>query len=93
MYGNAQIRAAAARSIRSTEMNHDRIQGMCTQLRGRIKQSWGVLVDDPHCTAEGARERLDGRIREQRGIAKQEAERQLREFMSRNRRWWDLSRQ
>lgn len=93
MYGIAQIGDADPPTLRLPEMNHDRLQGVCMQLRGRIKESWGALADDPYRVAEGVRERLDGRIREQRGIAQQEAARQLREFMNRNRRWWDLSQE
>jgi len=47
--------------------------------------------DDPLAVAAGTRDRLAGRIQEQSGIAKQEAHRQLEDFMNRNRNGWDLS--
>lgn len=72
-------------------MNIDQFRGTCRQFRGRLKQSLGVLIADPVMEADGLRDRLDGRILEQRGVSQQEADRQLQEFMSRNRRWWDLS--
>lgn len=41
--------------------------------------------------AEKELTRIAGGIERQRGIAKQQAERQLDDFMSRNRNWQDLS--
>ena len=73
-------------------MNRDRIHGSWQQFSGKVKQRWGTLTDDPLAVAAGRRDRLSGRIQEQRGIAKQEADRQLEAFMSRNRNWWNLSR-
>jgi len=93
MYGIAQNYRGFWRTLRLPEMNKDRIQGVCMQFLGRINEGWGTLAGDPYRVAEGARERLDGRIQERRGIAQQEAERQLREFLNRNRRWWDHSQE
>jgi len=42
--------------------------------------------------ARTERDRLAGRIEAQRGISKQEADRQREYFMSRNRNGWNLSR-
>jgi uncharacterized protein YjbJ (UPF0337 family) len=52
---------------------------------GKVKEQWGTLTEYPLAVAAGTRDRLAGRIREQRGISKQEADRQLEEFVSRNR--------
>lgn len=93
MYGSARKRAHAAGTLRTLDMNLDRFLGVCWQLRGRIKQSWGVFVEDPSLVEYGARDRLAGRVREQRGLSKEQSERQLREFMSRHRRWWDPTQQ
>ena len=73
-------------------MNRDRLQGMCKQFGGKVKERWGALAGDPLAAAAGARDRLAGRIQERRGIAKQEADRQLEDFMSRHLDWQDLSR-
>ena len=72
-------------------MNRDRIQGICRQLSGAIKQQWGALTTDPRAAAEGVRDRALGKMQELRGLSRQEADRQLDEFMRRNRNWWDLS--
>lgn len=93
MYGSARNYARAARTLRTLDMNPDRFLGVCRQLRGRIKQRWGVLADDPDLAEFGARDLLAGRIQEQRGLSKERSERQLREFMNRHRRWWDPSQQ
>jgi uncharacterized protein YjbJ (UPF0337 family) len=72
-------------------MNRDRIQGICRQLSGKVRQRWGALTEDRLAVAAGARDRILGRVQEQRGISRQEADRQLDEFMNRNRNWWDLT--
>ena len=61
-------------------MNEDRIRGKWKQLTGTLKEKWGELTDDDLRVAEGNRDYLVGRIQERYGIAKDEAERQVREF-------------
>ena len=73
-------------------MNHDRLQGICKQLGGRLMECWGALSRDPVAAAAGRRGRLAGRIQEQRGISRQAAERQIEDFMSRNRNWTNISK-
>jgi len=73
-------------------MNRDRLHGICRQFNGTLKQEWGALTDDPLAVDAGKRERLAGRIQEQRAVSAQESRRQLEDFLSRNRNWWDLSR-
>lgn len=73
-------------------MNRDRFHGIWMQFSVKVKEQWGTLTDDPLALAAGTRDRLAGRIQVQRGISKQEADRQLEDFMSRNRNWRNLSR-
>jgi len=73
-------------------MNRDRLQGICKQLNGSLREYWGALNGDPLAVAAGRRARLAGRIQEQRGISKQDADRQIEDFMSRNRNWSDISK-
>jgi uncharacterized protein YjbJ (UPF0337 family) len=68
-------------------MNRDQLAGICTQFKGRLRE----LSIDPLTAAAGRRDRLAGRIQEQRGIAKEETERELKGFLARNRNWRDLS--
>jgi len=73
-------------------MNRDRFDGIWKQFRGNVKEQWGTFTGDPFAVHAGMRDRLAGRVQERRGIAKQQADRQLAEFTSRNRHWQDLSR-
>lgn len=61
-------------------MNEDRIKGKWKQLTGTMKEKWGKLTDDDLQVAEGNTEYLAGRVQERYGLAKDEAERQVREF-------------
>lgn len=61
-------------------MNEDRIKGNWKQLSGKIKAQWGDLTDDDLKKADGNREYLVGKLQERYGLAKDEAERQVRVF-------------
>ncbi|MEM5440100.1 CsbD family protein [Paraburkholderia diazotrophica] len=63
-------------------MNEDKIKGQWKQLSGKLKAKWGKLTDDDLAVADGDSEYLVGRIQERYGIARDEAERQLRDFDS-----------
>jgi uncharacterized protein YjbJ (UPF0337 family) len=70
------------------EMNQDQVAGKWQQVKGKIKQQWGKLTDDDLTMLEGNRDQLIGKVQERYGIAREEAERQVREFKDRNK---DLS--
>ena len=61
-------------------MNEDRIAGQWKQLSGKIKEKWGKLTDDDLKRAEGTSEYLAGEIQERYGIARDVAEKQVKEF-------------
>lgn len=61
-------------------MNKDTVSGQWKQVSGRIKQQWGKLTDDDLKVVEGNAEMLAGRVQERYGVARDEAERQVREF-------------
>lgn len=61
-------------------MNWDRIEGQWKQLKGTVKQEWGKLTDDDLSFINGKRDELVGRIQERYGIARDDAERQVREW-------------
>ena len=65
-------------------MTNDRIQGNWKQLKGKIKEQWGRLTDDDLDVIAGKRDQLLGRIQERHGIAKHEADEQVRAFEQRN---------
>lgn len=61
-------------------MNWDQIKGDWKQAKGKVKQQWGKLTDDDLTYAEGARDQLVGRIQERYGIAKDEADKQVKDW-------------
>ena len=61
-------------------MNWDTIQGNWKQLTGQAKQQWGKLTDDDLQVVAGHRDQLSGKIQERYGIAKDEAEKQIKEW-------------
>lgn len=71
-------------------MNKDQIVGNWKQFKGKIKEQWGKLTDDDLDVAAGRRDQFLGRIQERHGIAREEAEKQLAEWESRNKDfYWD----
>ncbi|MBW3245808.1 CsbD family protein [Epibacterium sp. DP7N7-1] len=65
-------------------MNWDTIKGNWKQLTGKVKEEWGELTDDEITEAEGDREQLVGKIQAKYGIAKDEAEKQVDDFLAKN---------
>ena len=61
-------------------MNEDKIKGQWKQLAGKLKAQWGKLTDDDLTVAEGNEQYLAGKLQERYGIAKDEAEKQIKEF-------------
>ncbi len=68
-------------------MNTERFVGTCQQFAGWMNETWGELTGDPLRTAAGTRARMFGKARERSGIAKEESERQMKDFLDRNRNW------
>ncbi len=65
-------------------MNKDTTSGNWKIFKGKIKEKWGKLTDDDFTVLEGDRDQLEGTIQKRYGIAKEEAQRQVREFRDRN---------
>jgi len=64
-------------------MNQDIIKGKWKQLTGQAKVQWNKLTDDDLGVADGHREYLVGKLQERHGLAKDEAEQQVKDFESR----------
>ncbi|MFN7001086.1 CsbD family protein [Elioraea tepidiphila] len=64
-------------------MNKDIIAGNWKQLVGKAKVQWGKLTDDDLALIEGRQDQLIGRIQERYGIAREEAERQVKAWRAR----------
>jgi uncharacterized protein YjbJ (UPF0337 family) len=63
-------------------MNWDTVKGDWKQFKGKVKEKWGKLTDDDLNKIQGRRDQLAGAIQKHYGIAKDEAEKQLKEFES-----------
>ena len=63
-------------------MNWEQIRGQWRQLKGAIKAKWGKLTDDDLDVIAGQQEQLIGKIQERYGIAKEEAHRQVDEWLA-----------
>ena len=65
-------------------MNWDRVEGNWKQFKGSVKEQWGKLTDDELDQIAGRRDKLAGKLQESYGIGKDEAEKQLTDWESRN---------
>ena len=65
-------------------MNKDTVEGNWKQLKGKVKEQWGKLTDDDFDVIAGKRDQLLGRIQERHGISRDEAEKQVKDWETRN---------
>ena len=64
-------------------MNWDRIEGNWKQLKGSFKERWAKASDGEFDQRAGHRELLVGKIQEHCGYARDEAEREAKDWESR----------
>jgi uncharacterized protein YjbJ (UPF0337 family) len=76
--------AHGATTIGGGQMNKDQMAGSWKQIEGKVKEQWGKLTDDEIAQLEGHSEQLAGKLQEKYGLAREEAERQAREFREQN---------
>lgn len=65
-------------------MNWDTIQGNWKQITGQVKEQWGKLTDDDIARISGKREQLEGLIQEKYGVGKDQAKKQIDDWMARH---------
>lgn len=58
-------------------MNWDRLEGNWKPFAGRAKEKWGKLTDDEFAAMNGTRERLEGKIQERYGYAKDQVKKDM----------------
>ena len=63
-------------------MDWNRVEGNWKQLKGRAKQQWGKLTDDDLTAANGRREELAGKVQERYGIARDQAARDVDNWLN-----------
>lgn len=61
-------------------MNKDQLIGNWKELKGSVKEQWGKLTDDQITQLEGNRDQLAGHVQKAYGIAKEEAEDQVKSW-------------
>jgi uncharacterized protein YjbJ (UPF0337 family) len=62
-------------------MNSDQFAGKWKQVKGKVREKWGDLTDDDLQRAAGGREQFVGLLQERYGMAKEQAEKQVDDFM------------
>lgn len=62
-------------------MNWDRVEGNWKQFKGNLQQQWGKLTNDDLDVVQGKRIELAGKLQERYGVAKDEAERQIDDWL------------
>jgi uncharacterized protein YjbJ (UPF0337 family) len=62
-------------------MNEDTFKGRWTQVKGRVREKWGKLTNDDLDQIQGRAEQLVGRVQERYGIARDEAKRQVDDWL------------
>ncbi len=65
-------------------MNWNTVEGNWTQMRGEVKRQWGKLTDDELDEISGNFDKMVGKIQAQYGISREEAERQVNDWMAKH---------
>ena len=61
-------------------MNWDQIKGQWRQVKGRVKERWGLMVADFDLVLDGCRDQTQGRRQARFGDARQHAEEKFRDL-------------
>jgi uncharacterized protein YjbJ (UPF0337 family) len=61
--------------------NWDEIAGKWKQYTGEVKKKWGKLTDDELTQIDGNRDILTGKLQEKYGIAKEQADKQIDQWV------------
>ncbi|HEX7085845.1 MAG TPA: CsbD family protein [Vicinamibacterales bacterium] len=62
-------------------MNVDVLKGKWLQLKGEVRRQWGRLTDDDLDQVQGDAEKMIGKLQERYGYARDEAEREIDDFL------------
>ena len=62
-------------------MNWDQVEGNWKQFKGEIRERWGRFTEDDVEVIKGRRAQLVGKLQEKYGILREEAEREIAEFL------------
>jgi uncharacterized protein YjbJ (UPF0337 family) len=62
-------------------MNWDQVEGKWKQSKGALKEKWGKLTDSDLDVISGKRDQFIGRIQELYGISKEQAQREVEDYV------------
>jgi uncharacterized protein YjbJ (UPF0337 family) len=63
-------------------MNWDQIAGSWKEVQGKVREKWGKLTDDDMTVVAGKRDQLAGVLQRRYGLAKEQAEKELDQFIT-----------
>jgi uncharacterized protein YjbJ (UPF0337 family) len=63
-------------------MNWDQVEGKWKQYKGQLQTKWGKLTDSDFDVIQGNRQQLVGKIQEYYGVTKENAEKQIEDFVN-----------
>jgi uncharacterized protein YjbJ (UPF0337 family) len=63
-------------------MNWDQTEGKWKQLKGSVKEKWGLFTDDDLTVIAGNRDKFVGKMQERYGIAREEAQKRADEWLN-----------
>jgi uncharacterized protein YjbJ (UPF0337 family) len=61
-------------------MNKDILEGNWKEIKGNVQKQWGKLTNDHLDQINGSREKLSGAIQKSYGVAREDAEKQMKEW-------------
>ena len=64
-------------------LNQDILAGQWKQVRGQVRQNWGMLTDDDLDRISGRFEEIVGLVQERYGYARAKAEQEVTHFIDR----------
>jgi uncharacterized protein YjbJ (UPF0337 family) len=62
-------------------MNWDQMEGNWKQFKGKVRAKWGMLTNDELDVIQGRRDQLIGKIQERYGLEREQAEKEVDDFM------------
>jgi len=62
-------------------MNWDQVEGNWKQFKGKVRSKWGMLTNDELDVIQGRRDQLIGKIQERYGLEREQAEKEVDDFM------------
>jgi uncharacterized protein YjbJ (UPF0337 family) len=69
---------------KSQVMNWDIVAGNWKQFSGKVKQKWGQLTDDELAQVNGKREQLEGMLQARYGYTKEQAQKEIDDWMTKS---------